>query len=102
MQKEDIALQKWITDSRYHILWAMKSVLRQILNNVKEARWFAVIADETRDISNSEQLCISIRWVCSDYTIYKDVIGLMQAPKTDAETLKMAILKMFSFAVQYH
>ena len=29
-------------------------------------------------------MCISIRWVGNDYTIYED---LMQVPKADAETL---------------
>ena len=95
----DIALQKWITEGRYQspdilnelISLMGNELLRQILNNVKEARWFAVFADETRGISNSEQLCVFIQWVGNDYTIYEDVTGLMQVPKTDAKIVTMAI-----------
>ena len=71
----DIALKQWITEGRYQspvilnelITIMGNEVLRKILNKVKEARWFAVNADETREISNSEQLCVSIRWVGNDY-----------------------------------
>ena len=38
-------------------------------------------------MSNSEQMCISIRWVSDEYEIMEDTIGLFQVPKTDATTL---------------
>ena len=57
----------------------------------KKSKWFAIIGDETRDLTNSEQLSISIRWVSSNYEIHEDLIEMIQVPKTDAETLSMAI-----------
>lgn len=66
-------------------------LLRQVLKEIREARWFAVIADETRDITNKEQLSVSIRWVGEDYAIHEDPLGLVQVPKTDAATLTSAI-----------
>ena len=38
-------------------------LLRQILTYIREAKWFSISADETTDLSNYEQLSISIRWV---------------------------------------
>ena len=39
------------------------TLLRQHLTNIHAVRWFSIIADETRDISNNEQLAIVVRWV---------------------------------------
>ena len=38
-------------------------IREEILKEVKDAKWFAVMADETRDISNEEQLAIVLRYV---------------------------------------
>ena len=69
-----------------------------MLIKVKECKWVAIIGDETRDLINSEQLSISIRWVSSNFEIHEDPIGMIQVPKTDAETISMAI----KLDVQYH
>lgn len=66
-------------------------LLRQVLQNIRNGKWLAVIADEIRDISNAEQLSVSIRWVDSDYFIHEDPIGLVQVSKTHAETLATAL-----------
>ena len=49
------------------------------------------MADETRDVSNSEQLGIVIRWVDTDYIIHEDFIGMVHVPGTRASTLITAI-----------
>ena len=49
--------------------------------------WFALLADETRDISNREQLVLCIRWVSDSYEINEDVVGLIQLSDTTAETI---------------
>ena len=36
-------------------------VLREILHDVREAEVFAIIVDDATDISNAEQLCLSVR-----------------------------------------
>ena len=56
------------------------SVLRNLLRNMKEVTgpaWFSVIADEARDVTNTEQLNLSIRWVSDDYEIHEDPIGII-------------------------
>ena len=58
-----------------------------ILNQIKNATWFALIAIETRDISGLKQFTISLHWVDRCYAIYEDVTGLVQVDQTDAVTL---------------
>lgn len=55
-------------------------LLRQLLVKIRDATWFAILADETADIANLEQLSLSIRWVTKDYEIHEDFIGLVHVP----------------------
>jgi hypothetical protein len=56
--------------------------LRSVLAEIRDCEWFSVIADETRDISNREQLVLCIRWVAKDFTVYEEPVGLFQAKLT--------------------
>ena len=67
------------------------SILRGILVDIRRAKFFAIIADETQDISHEEQLSISIRWVDEAYIIHEDVIGFVAVAKTDGATLANVI-----------
>ena len=58
---------------------------------VRAVRWFAIMADEMRDISNDEQLAIVIRWVDMNYEIHEDLIGMVHVPATNSATLTAAI-----------
>ncbi len=51
----------------------------------------SVTADEASDVYYKEQMCVVIRWVDEEYEIYEDSIGLIQVPKTDANTLICAL-----------
>ena len=53
------------------------AVLQKILSNIRQATWFAVLADETADIPNQEQLSMSICWVTKTYEVHEDFIGLV-------------------------
>lgn len=66
-------------------------VLRGLLTEIRSASWFTLIADEATDVNYKEQMCVVIRWVDEDYEIYEDPIGLIQVPKTDADTLTNAL-----------
>ena len=68
-----------------------KAILRDLLVNIREANWFAILADETRDVSNHEQLSLSIRWVDKSYLIHEDFIGLVHVLQTTADSLTAAI-----------
>lgn len=66
-------------------------VLREILHDVREAEVFAIIVDEATDISNAEQLCLSVRWVDNALMIHEVPVELIEVPKTDAATLAIMI-----------
>ena len=50
-------------------------LLRSLLEEIRSAPWFAVLADETTDVSIDEQLRITIRWVNNDYEISEDPLA---------------------------
>ena len=47
----------------------------------------SIIADETTDVTNGEQLNLSICWVNSNYECQEDSVDLFRLPDTRAETL---------------
>ena len=66
-------------------------LLHQLLVQIWESTWFAILADETGDIANHEQLSCSIRWVTKDYDIHEDFIGLVHVPRITSEVITSAI-----------
>ena len=66
-------------------------VLRKCLREIKEAKFFSIMADETRNCSNREQLVLCIRWVGKDYEVFEQTVGLIQVPDTKADTLLKVI-----------
>ena len=72
--------EKWVQDSKYQspeivnelIEMMGNHALRSVLSSMCNQRWFALLADETRNISNREQLVLCIRWVSEDF------VGLIQ------------------------
>ena len=64
-----------------------QDVLRGILKKIRQAEYFGVMADETRDISNKEQLVICCRWVDESYNIHEDPLGLFQISSCTADSI---------------
>ena len=100
LRSEDCSeLKQWIKEKHYlssEILNEMlslmgRSVMMQLLKNIREASIYSLIADEATDITNKEQLCISIRWVDSFCVIHEDALELTALTRTDSETIKNAI-----------
>ena len=76
LQAEDCPeLQAWLNHSRYQspeiineiIELISKNLLRSLLADIKAQPFYAIIADESRDISGREQFALSIRWVSESY-----------------------------------
>ena len=44
--------------------------------NIQNATFFTIMADETADISNNEQLVVCIRWVDENFVVHEDFIGM--------------------------
>ena len=66
----------------------LQSLLNDIKANQCNQPLFAIIAGETRDISELEQLALSLRWVDQSYEIYEDFIGMVSNECTNASSLK--------------
>ena len=62
-------------------------VLRRILKLVREREFYAVIVDETTDVSTHEQVSISLRTVSDDFEIHEEFVGFYETSSTTAETL---------------
>ena len=104
--EDTVGLEKWLSDRTYQshdivnelIQLMAHQLLRHLLNEIRQAEWYSVIADETRDASGPEQLGISLRWVDSDYIVNEDLIGLVEVEMTDAatlvETIKDTLIRM--------
>ena len=70
------------------------TILRQLLQDICAADYFALTADEATDISHNEQMCIAICWVDSSYTAHEAALGLVQLPDTKALTLYTTIKEL--------
>lgn len=68
-----------------------QTVLRNLLQNIKAAEHYSLIADEATDISRREQLCVAIRWVDTYFSIREAPLGLFELPNTMARTIFKAI-----------
>ena len=99
--KDCAELKKWVQERKYlshdvvneQVCMMGNCVLRTILASIKspDPSWYALIADETRDVSNKEQLNLTIRWVSEDYTINEDPVGLFSLPNATANTIVTVI-----------
>ena len=68
-------------------------VLRSIVADIhQQSKLFSIICDESRDISNKEQLTCVLRWVSTtNLSVHKDFLGMYQLEKTDAETITSSL-----------
>ena len=62
-------------------------VLREMLAEIRGSVRYSLIGDEAANISNKEQLCVTIRWVDYTFNIHEDPVELKDVPKTDSDTL---------------
>ena len=97
--EECLDLKQWIKEKKYlsgdiinEIIRIMSNqLLRTLLSEIREAGMFSLIADEATDINNTEQLCISVRWVDTAFKIHESPVELSNVPKTDAATITIII-----------
>ena len=72
-------------------------LMRQISANIQNA-FFTIMADETADVSNKEELVICIRWVDDCFVIHEDFIGMHPLERPTADQVvaipKNALLRM--------
>lgn len=69
--------------------------IKHISSEIKEARYFALMADETKDLSKIEQLSIIVRYYLNG-VLYERFLGYEAADKLDATSLFQFIKKRLS------
>ena len=94
-------LRKWIEkyyakhtslNAQNEILQIMAlKVLRGIVSDIAESGYYSIMADESTNASNIEQLVICIRWVDKEMTVSEEYIGLMLVAQTNADTVVVCI-----------
>ena len=65
----------WVNDNKYQspeivnemIEIMVNKVMRSLLSELSFLSWFALTADETRDVSNHEQLVLCLRWITTKF-----------------------------------
>lgn len=67
------------------------SILRNSAQNIKNSVFYSIMADETADVSNREQVVIVLRHVDDNLIAHEEFIGLSKVPSIDADTLTKTI-----------
>ena len=73
-------------------------VLEDVASSLQSSDFFSVLADETADASNKEQLVVCIRWVDDHFQAHEEFIGLHHLHECNAtaivDSIKSAIREM--------
>ena len=73
-------------------------IMREITANIQTAGIYTIMADETADISNTEQLAVCFRWIDKNMEAHEDFVGLHPLSRTTADSivqvLKDVLLRM--------
>lgn len=70
-------------------------ILRKQIKQIQQAQFFTIMADETVDSSNKEQLVICLRWVDVDFEPHENFVGMYHIDNTEASTIFNAIKDVF-------
>jgi len=67
-------------------------ILKQIVSKVNESKCFSILADETTDISTSEQLTLCVRYIDKDGNLNEDFLKFIEVENLTGSHLSSAIL----------
>ena len=70
-------------------------ILREIATELQNSPFLTVMADETTDASNREQVTLIIRMVTEDLQVHEEFLGLYHVSSIDAATLATVIKDVF-------
>jgi len=101
-QIENVELSNWLKrprralytshDIQNELLQMMAhAVIRKIVGDVHSARYYAVIADESADISGKQQLSVTLRWVDDVFSVHEDFVGVYEMDAADADAISKMI-----------
>mgnify|MGYP001208986456 FL=1 len=69
-------------------------ILREEMDRIKNANWFSIMADETCDVANIEQLSFFVRYISKDLKTHESFIGMHEVENTKSEHLVNTIKKI--------
>ena len=76
-----------------------KYIQDDLADEIKDAGYFSIIADEAKDVSNLEQLSIVFRFVDSKTgDVREECFGFMEGEKLDGKSIALLIEKCVSDA----
>ena len=52
------------------------SITRNIVNKIREAKYFSLMADEVTNVSNREQMIVCMCWIDGKLEPHEDFLGL--------------------------
>ena len=71
------------------------SILRNIVADLQKAPFLAIMADETTDTSNREQVTLFLRWVTDTLDVNEEFLGLYHVDSIEAARIAMVITDVF-------
>lgn len=95
--EDSSVLKSWINRSKYK--WMSHDTIEELINimsitvqrsliqHIKKSKFYAIMLDETPDISQKEQVSICFRTVSHNVEISETFLGFYETKKTDSETL---------------
>jgi hypothetical protein len=81
-------------DVQKDIVEAFACEVRQSIASQITGRFFALLADEARDVSTKEQMSLVVRFVDAQGYIQERFLDLVHVPDTRAESLRLAIISI--------
>ena len=93
--EEDPAVLDWLQKKQYmspqvqnEMIEALAlGVLREISQNIQNAVIYTILADESADVSNKEQVVVCIRWVDDQLSVHEEFVGIKPVDRTTAEDI---------------
>ena len=62
-------------------------VLREISANIQNASIYTILADESADVSNKEQVVVCIGWVDEELCVHEELISIKPVERTCADDI---------------
>ena len=73
-----------------------QQISRSIAEDLQSSSFITIMADETTDISNCEQMVIVIHWITKKFIVQEEFIGLYEMSLTDSATIAKTILDVLT------
>jgi len=71
------------------------AIQKQILSDIFQCKYFSILADETTDVSQTEQLSLSVRFI-KDAKVHKEFLCFVAVSSTTGKDLASTILTQLS------